>query len=238
MRRIWRASYHDIQEAVDVAHNDDTIVVGPGKYLPVSVAVDRLKIESVEGAARTIIEAEPYSGNSYSSTGGGSCFRACANYDPSYIGEGYYVDYGRQIGQGVRLDGFTLRHGFAKSNSYAMQYGGGVFGGVVSNCIIEDNYGRAAVVDAVIECSGWLRFDWKCDSASGRDRINFYVDGVGTRAMTGATDWQTVVLRVEGGQSHRFAWKLIKAKSGAADDDGRGACGTYVFVESFLGSRL
>ena len=80
--------------------------------------------------------------------------------------------------------------------------------------------GRAAVVDAVTEGSGWLRFDWKCDSASGRDRINFYVDGVGTRAMTGAADWQTVVLRVEGGQSHKFVWKLIKAKSGAAEDDG------------------
>lgn len=415
--RNWTSAYHDIQEAVDVAHDDDTIVVGPGKYLPVSVAVERLNIESVEGAERTIIEAEPYSGNSYSSTGGGSCFRACANYDPWSTGEGYYVDYGRQIGQGVRLDGFTLRHGFAKSNSYAMQYGGGVFGGVVSNCILEDNYGtsgggacratlenciirnnrgvygtgvmscvlrhctvvnnrhsgegllyatecvedegvavagsstiedsivvnnfdatggennyyyggtvistsgnsystiqvvvsntvvkssctrplafgsgniaedpclvdcesgdcrlrsgspcivrgmgavpydnefdaiakasgasklhwaadaawraedgmvvvgnvgdgRAAVVDAVAEGSGWLRFDWKCDSASGRDRINFYVDGVGTRALPGASDWQTAVLRVEGGQSHKFAWKLIKAKSGAADDDG------------------
>lgn len=415
--KSWATAFRQIQDAVDVAKDDDTIIVGPGKYLPVSVAVDRLNIESVKGAAQTIIEAEPYSGNSYSTIGGGSCFSACANYDPWSTDGGYYVDYGQQIGQSVRLDGFTLRHGFAKSNSYAMQYGGGVFGGVVSNCIVEDNYGtsgggacratlenciirnnrgvygtgamscvlrhctvvnnrhsgevllyatecvedegvavagsstiedsivvnnvdaageennyyrggtvistsgnsystiqvvvsntvvkssctrplafgngniaddpclvdlesgdcrlrsgspciergmgavpydnefdaiakalgatklhwaaddvwragdsliavgnigdgRAAVVDAVTEGSGWLRFDWKCDSASGRDRINFYVDGVGTRAMTGAADWQTVVLRVEGGQSHKFVWKLIKAKSGAAEDDG------------------
>jgi len=79
--------------------------------------------------------------------------------------------------------------------------------------------GKTSFVDATTKGSGWLTFEWRVTSASGKDRFGFSLDGVGQKAIVGNCDWQRVELYVAGGETHKFAWLATKAKSGNADAD-------------------
>ena len=133
----WATAYHDIQEAVESAHDFDTILVGPGTYSSVYVRNKAIKIISTEGAGQTFIDPSMPNGDyvmeswdAYRTT----CFTADA-------GDGYEISpgaYTSHRGGNVTLCGFTLQNALSFS-SYATTAGGGVCGGVIEDCVIRNN---------------------------------------------------------------------------------------------------
>ena len=103
------AAFLTIQKAVDTAAAGDRIIVGDGTYAPISTANKKLRIESKNGASKTIID------------GGGNA--RCATL-------GSAVTHRNTV-----LKGFALQKGRAESNLG----GGGSFGGTLINCIIKNN---------------------------------------------------------------------------------------------------
>ena len=95
-----------IQKAIDSALTGDEIVVNDGTYATISTANKRVRIRSVNGAQKTIID------------GGGSSRCATLGSDLLHTN--------------TVLRGFTLQNGKAQGNLG----GGGVFAGSVYNCII------------------------------------------------------------------------------------------------------
>lgn len=135
--RSWATAYHDIQEAVEAAHDYDTILVGPGTYSSVYVRNKAIKIISTEGAGQTFIDPSMPNGDyvmeswdAYRTT----CFIADAGN--SYeISPGAYTSH---QGGNVTLRGFTLQNALSFS-SYETTAGGGVCGGVIEDCVIRNN---------------------------------------------------------------------------------------------------
>ena len=133
--RSWATAYHDIQEAVEAAHDYDTILVGPGTYNSVVVHKHNLNIISTDGAEKTIIDPSmpslPYSIYTESR-------KTCFTVEEYTSYEYPFEVHGSQTGQGVLLRGFTLQNGMEFS-SYSVIAGGGANGGVIEDCIIRNN---------------------------------------------------------------------------------------------------
>ena len=149
----WGKAFSTIQDAVDASDSGDTIYVGPGIYAQVGVYDKTIKIISTDGAAKTIIKGTQYSGSTYSGVGGGPCFAAVEKYDESFS------VYESLRGQNIFLVGFTLREG---DNAFSYYYsdcrGGGAYGGVLYNCVLEENRAlngggaaNARLVDCVVK---------------------------------------------------------------------------------------
>jgi len=159
----WSTAAHTIQDAVDVASSNDTVLVADGVYdaggaaAPGAASMNRVMIEraitvaSVGGPSNTfIVGAGP---------NGGSAVR-CA-----------------RLGEGALLSGFTLTNGHTRTSGdqNTERGGGGVLlynGGTVSNCVIAGNacHGRGGganchhggtIVDSV------LRGNRSADDAGG-----------------------------------------------------------------------
>ncbi|NKB24202.1 MAG: hypothetical protein GKR87_07475 [Kiritimatiellae bacterium] len=122
----WATAATDIQSAIDVASNGDTVLVTNGTYSTGGVAVHGINriainkpitVRSVNGSAFTVIEGQgPLGSNAV----------RCA-----------------YVMSGAELIGFTLTNGFTKNVYVSPEYlGGGVWCGqnaVISNCFIVGN---------------------------------------------------------------------------------------------------
>ena len=103
-----------LQNAINAAKDGDTLVVSPGTYSAIIATNAVLDIVSRDGAETTIIQGQ---------TGLLSGTRA-ATFSKT------------QTRPTCTLSGFTLTGGFCGDPTYG---GGGVFGGIVSNCVIRGN---------------------------------------------------------------------------------------------------
>ena len=101
-----------IQAAINIAAPGDTVIVADGTYAPITTANKAITIQSVNGAAVTIID------------GGGTA--RCATLGVS----DYWWDW--WWGTDTILTGFTLANGWASS-------GGGAVGGTLNNCTLAGN---------------------------------------------------------------------------------------------------
>ena len=109
----WTAPKATIQAAAEAAADGEGLLVKPGVYGPINTAGKAVRIESTDGKAATVID------------GGGT--NRCA-----YLGTG--------AGRGSTLVGFTLRNGNANwSVSPKAGYGGGAYGGTLSDCDVVGN---------------------------------------------------------------------------------------------------
>lgn len=113
----WGAPKKTIQSAIDEAFDGETIRVADGVYPPIVTANKSIRIESVNGAAATIID------------GGGTnrCATLAGQYDSASTN--------------TVLIGFTLRNGYATSffGPYAGAIcGGGSYGGTLERCVISN----------------------------------------------------------------------------------------------------
>ncbi len=108
-----------IQASIDASSAGDTILVAPGIYAPITSASKVLSIRSTQGALVTIIDGHV----------GGATKRcvhladASGSFGPPEESSGAYDSL---------FEGFTIRNGRAEDD-----YGGGIRGGTVRNCIIE-----------------------------------------------------------------------------------------------------
>jgi hypothetical protein len=133
--RDWASAAHTIQEAVDAANTDDTVLVTNGVYatgrrtvgtdlLANRVAVDKpVLLQSVNGPTQTVIQGYQVSGTTH----GDGAIRCV-----------YLAD-------GAILSGFTLTNGATRSVDAAIreQCGGGLccesFGMLATNCVLAGN---------------------------------------------------------------------------------------------------
>lgn len=121
-----------LQEAIDAAVDGDTLVVGPGTYSAIDATGRYLEIVSAEGPEKTFIRGEK-------GADAASCKRA-ATFSPA-MGE-----------RTSRLSGFTLGGGYCMDDANG---GGGVFGGVLDNCVIAGNeaaFGGGASQSTLTHC--------------------------------------------------------------------------------------
>lgn len=121
-----------LQEAIDAAVDGDTLVVGPGTYSAIDATGRYLEIVSAEGPEKTFIRGEK-------GADAASCKRA-ATFSPA-MGE-----------RTSRLSGFTLGGGYCMDDANG---GGGVFGGVLDNCVIAGNeaaFGGGASHSTLTHC--------------------------------------------------------------------------------------
>ncbi len=103
-----------LQNAIDAALDGDTLVVAPGTYSAIDATGRVLDIVSSDGPATTIIQGKN-----------------------SLLSKKRAVTFGQTMTRPrCTLTGFTVEGGYC--NDYTTG-GGGVFGGIVSNCVIRGN---------------------------------------------------------------------------------------------------
>lgn len=112
----WGTAKKTIQAAINISASNDTIVVTNGIYASIITSNKTLIIQSVNGAASTIID-------------GGNTNR-CAT-----------LGYNYSLHTNTVLQGFTIRNGNATNNNVLIVRGdgGGTFNGTLNNCIISSN---------------------------------------------------------------------------------------------------
>ena len=135
--RSWATAKRTIQAAIAKAEEDATIFVGDGRY-PAFATVGRkaVTIRSVNGASKTYID--------------------CMGRQRVAL----YVSTPNDVKQSV-LVGFYVTNGYVASS-----YGGGVLGGVLSNCVLRANkalVGGGAAFSTLCNC---LIADNKAEDAS------------------------------------------------------------------------
>ena len=116
-----------IQAAVNGADEGDTVLVAAGVYAAFSAAAaNEITIRSEDGPAVTVIDGADASicanlGDIQSESGGLVIIPSIGGGETSHVNT---------------LVGFTVRNGYA-------QNGGGVYGGIVRNCIVSNNFARS-----------------------------------------------------------------------------------------------
>ncbi len=143
----WSNAFHTIQQAVDMAHSNDTVLVTNGIYNTGSrvtpgysclnrlVITNDIAVNSVNGPEVTIINGADSVRGVYMSAGllAGFTIRNCSTADSGNS------DYDR-CGGGVNLyDGSGMVSNCVISNNSAAYIGGGTYYGTVNNCAISDN---------------------------------------------------------------------------------------------------
>ena len=108
-----------LQSAIDNALDGDTLVVAPGTYSAINAVGRVLNIVSADGPAETIIKGSRGSGVLSMFYGTRAATFGVTQTRPT-----------------CTLSGFTLTGGYCAETTYG---GGGVFGGIVSNCVICGN---------------------------------------------------------------------------------------------------
>lgn len=139
--------FKTIQSAIDAANPGDEIIVSPGIYEPISSANKHLKIRSVEGPTKTILD------------GKGS--QRCAELTARPFGS--MVDQTNTV-----LIGFTLRNGRAAHTQHHKHRGGLALGGHYRNCLFtggEAQYGGALAYGFVAESHFASNRATKCGGA-------------------------------------------------------------------------
>jgi len=128
----WSTAAHNIQEAVDAASGDDTVLVTNGVYASGGgtmydmsnrvLLVKAVSLQSVNGPGSTVILGAP---------------------DPETGNVGDYAVRCAYLTNGAELAGFTLSNGFTKRfGQNNVDCGGGSYldnGGFISNCVIAGN---------------------------------------------------------------------------------------------------
>jgi len=132
---MWQTAARDLQDAIDAAQSNDTVVVTNGIYdtggrivggysLSNRVVVtNAILVRSVNGPDHTVI---------------------CGASDPVTGGHGTNAVRGVYLTAGATLSGFAISNGYTKTsgNYIYEQGGGGLFlngGGTVSNCFVREN---------------------------------------------------------------------------------------------------
>ena len=124
--RSWRSAKKTLNSAIAKAMDGATIVVTNGVYSPIDTRGKTLTIRSVNGPLETIIDGQNQA--------------QCA-----ILGGSKYVSGYRVFDTNVVVSGFTLRNGRAErklvNGVYEGDiYGGGAYGGVLTNCYLIGNY--------------------------------------------------------------------------------------------------
>ena len=119
----WSESFSSIQAAIDIAANDDTVLVTNGVYSPIATT-KLLSIQSIEGPNSTFID--------------GKSISRCALF-------GQFTEGSNSVIVSSCLKGFTLMNGVA-TNGLASQlylekasgFGAGGYGGIFSDCVFSN----------------------------------------------------------------------------------------------------
>jgi hypothetical protein len=124
----WSSASTNIQTAINAATNGDEVLVTNGIYYGGITATDAITIQSVDGSGVTWINGNASSG--------------CANLADGCALTGFTLTNGYGYnGAGVYCGGNDLVSGcLVTSNTTYANLAGGVFGGVVSNCTVLNNY--------------------------------------------------------------------------------------------------
>ena len=175
--------FKSIQKAIDVAAPNDMVRVNDGTYGPIVSSNKCIRIESANGAKRTIIRAA----GSYL----GGVEERCATL--SDINEIYPIlDGGGSDSTESRK---TVLVGFCLQGGEVGEWGGGVFGGTLIDCVIEECYGQvegggacgSSMTNCVVrKCGSYFGSGtFYCDCTSCLIVDNSAGPGAGTAAFGG-----------------------------------------------------
>ena len=127
-----------IQAAIDASADGDTILVAPGTYAPITTDNKAITIKSLSGSLSTVID------------GGGisRCATLSANGAPTY-----WISDENNIAYRTVLKGFTIRNGYRPNERVDDSSGGGVIGGTLEDCIVQDcsAYGCGGCLGSLIK---------------------------------------------------------------------------------------
>ena len=152
-----------LQRAIEKAALGAEILVGPGTYSPIRTKGKNIIIRSMEGAEKTLID-------------GGRQQRCATLVDDSVESEDALEM------EGTTLVGFTLIGGYERGVEGVTEQtsdGGGVFGGVLVNCIIKDCESYLVYADEDDGCGG---------GACGAKLYNCLITGCTASTGAGASD--------------------------------------------------
>ncbi|MBQ8112065.1 MAG: InlB B-repeat-containing protein, partial [Kiritimatiellae bacterium] len=128
--------FKTIQHAIDKSVPGMTVIVADGTYAPINSNNKAITIQSVNGAARTIIDG------GYPAATNRCVYAGETDYKTNTVIRGFTIQNGCTIGhagwKGAGVVGGTLYDCVVKSN-HGGDYGGGVAYSAMYNCTISDN---------------------------------------------------------------------------------------------------
>ncbi|MCL1919964.1 MAG: hypothetical protein FWG50_02635 [Kiritimatiellaeota bacterium] len=130
--KSWGAAKKQISSAITLASDGDTLLVADGTYTPISSSGKRILIHSVNGAAKTLIDAK----------GGDRCAMLGGASSTDTILTGFTLTGGDTGGFGGGSYAGTLND-CVISNNVATSGGGGAYSGILNRCLITDNEASA-----------------------------------------------------------------------------------------------
>ena len=147
---MWLTSATNIQDALNLATDGDTVIVSNGTYRigPTVMVTNGIHLQSVNGWSNTVVMAN-----------GGQCMRILHS---NAVVEGFAIEGGSVIGQnggGVFMNCGVLRECEVRGNSALCDFdcfkwslcfitpgsGGGVYAegsAVIENCVIRENHSQ------------------------------------------------------------------------------------------------
>ena len=161
----WARAATNIQDAVDVAQDGDTVLVRDGIYRTGGrttnaatrgrVVIERaITVKSVNGPEVTVIEGSPGSGHP-NGTGAMRCVYLGANavLNGFTLTEGYDTSSVYDRGAGAWCEASAILTNCIITGNATVNVGvGAVYGGTLWNCVLTNNHGRGAYESTLYNC--------------------------------------------------------------------------------------
>ena len=202
--RSQSAAKKTIQAAIDISSDDDTILVAPGTYAPITTDNKAITIKSTAGACGTVIEGAGASQR---------CVTACADeHDKGIYTNTVMIGFTLQNGDGHGAWGGCANGGIYKGCVLLNGTGGNAGNAILENCLVKGGRGinggnligcvvrNCTIVDGYAEDNGGAYYNCAVFNSIcyNNDSGWQWGDDGGTGYQADSCDWGTLVVAFGG----------------------------------------